>query len=461
MMPPSLASFSLAHSSRLASAAQVQLVRRGDRSKRVRRSGPSGNRPRAGVAEHEQGQGPASTRLRGEGFLERSRQLRLVLTSPFQVLLGRLSQVRRGRGPREACELAGQSTDPTPPSGAGPSGEAGVLWFRNDLRVHDNEALSEAMKRCSSILPVFCFDTREYGGSGGSSAQKNKGRFDRAGPYKAAFTQEAVRALRKKLKSLGSDLVVRVGKPEDIIPELCDEVKATLVFCQGEVSKRDQEIEEAVEKAIKSSNKSVTGGKERRLERCWGSSTLHHIDDVPFELKSMPTNYSAFCKQLQSAEIKPPARTPKKLKEWPALARGKIPRGNIPTLQELGLDSPASKALHIKTKDGCRARGGEDRALSYLKHHSKKVKGGLLPRGMNRGKLQRQGVQSLPDQLAPWFSLGCVSVKRACEEVLGGARESTSSIAEVKRGEEKEFLFELLWRDFFRFSRMKMAQAST
>ena len=56
--------------------------------------------------------------------------------------------------------------------------DVGVVWFRNDLRVHDNEALAEANKRCSAVLPVFCFDEREYG--------KLEAKFDRSGPYKAA-----------------------------------------------------------------------------------------------------------------------------------------------------------------------------------------------------------------------------------------------------------------------------------
>lgn len=38
-----------------------------------------------------------------------------------------------------------------------------ILWFRNDLRVHDNEALSTASANSSSVLPVYIFDPRDYG----------------------------------------------------------------------------------------------------------------------------------------------------------------------------------------------------------------------------------------------------------------------------------------------------------
>lgn len=40
-----------------------------------------------------------------------------------------------------------------------------VVWFRNDLRVHDNEALATANRESTSLLPVYCFDPREFGTS--------------------------------------------------------------------------------------------------------------------------------------------------------------------------------------------------------------------------------------------------------------------------------------------------------
>ena len=51
--------------------------------------------------------------------------------------------------------------------------------------------------------------------------------------------------------------------------------------------------------------------------------------------------------------------------------------------------------LHIKTREGARCRGGEDRALAYLRRQRGRY-GGMA------------GMKTLPDKLAPWFSLGCV-----------------------------------------------------
>ena len=38
-----------------------------------------------------------------------------------------------------------------------------IVWFRNDLRVHDNPVLhwaARAAQKSTQILPVYCFDPR-------------------------------------------------------------------------------------------------------------------------------------------------------------------------------------------------------------------------------------------------------------------------------------------------------------
>jgi hypothetical protein len=38
-----------------------------------------------------------------------------------------------------------------------------LVWFRNDLRLHDHEPLAAANGEATSVVPVYCFDPREYG----------------------------------------------------------------------------------------------------------------------------------------------------------------------------------------------------------------------------------------------------------------------------------------------------------
>ena len=38
-----------------------------------------------------------------------------------------------------------------------------LVWFRNDLRVRDNEILLEAVRKADKVLPVYCFDPYYFG----------------------------------------------------------------------------------------------------------------------------------------------------------------------------------------------------------------------------------------------------------------------------------------------------------
>ena len=134
----------------------------------------------------------------------------------------------------EASSLSSSSLWPAPALGQGDRRGAGVLhraallWFRADLRLHDHDALARALAESATLAPVYVFDPRDYGRSASG--------FDRTGPYRARFVLEAVGELRAALRRRGSELLVRVGRPEEVLPELAATSGASAVYCHGEVS---------------------------------------------------------------------------------------------------------------------------------------------------------------------------------------------------------------------------------
>jgi deoxyribodipyrimidine photo-lyase len=38
-----------------------------------------------------------------------------------------------------------------------------IVWFRNDLRISDNEALLKAWQSSQTVVPLYCVDPRLYG----------------------------------------------------------------------------------------------------------------------------------------------------------------------------------------------------------------------------------------------------------------------------------------------------------
>jgi deoxyribodipyrimidine photo-lyase len=37
-----------------------------------------------------------------------------------------------------------------------------IVWYRNDLRVHDHEPLWKASQKTTNVFPVYIFDPRQF-----------------------------------------------------------------------------------------------------------------------------------------------------------------------------------------------------------------------------------------------------------------------------------------------------------
>lgn len=98
-----------------------------------------------------------------------------------------------------------------------------VLWFRNDLRIHDNPIVAEAIRAAKNgeqVVPVYCFDPR-FTSSCNVLDQRPHARLlgdPKMSGYRAKFLMECVNDVRRSLGSLGSDLLVFYAKPEDVLP---------------------------------------------------------------------------------------------------------------------------------------------------------------------------------------------------------------------------------------------------
>lgn len=92
-----------------------------------------------------------------------------------------------------------------------------IHWFRRDLRVTDNTALSEAARRAEHVLPVFILEDALRTGPD-------------VGAARLAFLLNSLEALRKNLAELGYQLIVRRGKSLEVLPKLCADLGAEAVF---------------------------------------------------------------------------------------------------------------------------------------------------------------------------------------------------------------------------------------
>lgn len=111
-----------------------------------------------------------------------------------------------------------------------------IVWFRNDLRLHDNQVLEQAASvHAHNYLCVYSFDPRCFANSPYGSKK--------TGVFRAKFILESVQNLRSKLRSIGSDLLVTTMKPEDIIPKLLGgEPGGSVVYLQNETANEEHKV---------------------------------------------------------------------------------------------------------------------------------------------------------------------------------------------------------------------------
>lgn len=291
-----------------------------------------------------------------------------------------------------------------------------LVWFRNDLRLHDHEPLHDALQTGQSVIPVYCLDPRQFG-------QTAFG-FPKTGAFRAQFLLESLANLRASLRSRGSDLILRQGKPEEVLPALARELQADAIHWHEEVTAEETQVEAAVVSKLDALGVAAN--------TYWGA-TLFHVDDLPFAIAKLPEVFTQFRKKVEAhSTVYPTFPTPQQL---PPLPAGLEP-GDIPTLADLGLTPPPRDdraQMHFP--------GGETAGLARLEHYVWQADRLRVYKDTRNGMLN-------PDdssKLSPWLALGCLSPRQVYETVQ--RYEETR----VKNDSTYWLVFELLWRDYFRF----------
>lgn len=304
-----------------------------------------------------------------------------------------------------------------------------LLWFRNDLRLHDHEPLHRAIASGAEIVPVYCFDPRQF--------DKTAFGFPKTGAFRAQFLLESVADLRRSLRSLGSDLLIYQNPPELIIPRLATDLAISAVFYHQEVTPEERAVETALQTALKPLG--------IRVQSFWGH-TLYHPDDLPFERSQIPELFTAFRKQVErDSSVNPPLPAPKSLPPLPEDLPENLPDdwpddsqkpGEIPTLADLGLMPPATDARGV-----LRFEGGETAGLARVQEYLWKGDRLRVYKDTRNGMLGAD----YSSKFSPWLALGCLSPRLIHAEV--GRYEAER----IKNDSTYWLIFELLWRDYFRF----------
>jgi deoxyribodipyrimidine photo-lyase len=295
--------------------------------------------------------------------------------------------------------------------------ETTVVWFRDDIRITDNPTLADAVEASDVVVPVYIFDSREYG--------ETRYGTEKRGPHRTRFRRESVHDLRTSLQERGGSLFVRQGRPEVILPELADRTDAEAVYAQTkpavEELKRERSVRDALPERVS-------------FERRW-THTQYHLTDLPTPYDRIDDTFTPWRKEVErDSTVRDPVSTPDTVRT------PDLEPGEIPAQSDLGVGEPPSDDRAVLPFEGGES-AGKRRLEEYVwaGDHLREYKG-------TRNELLGANYSS---KFSPWLAAGCLSPRWIHAEVQ---RYEDDRVA----NEDTYWLvFELLWRDFFQFQFLK------
>ena len=284
----------------------------------------------------------------------------------------------------------------------------GIVWFRNNLRLADNESLTRALDECDEVLCVYFLEPRTWN----SIAEPS-----RMGSIRAKFILESLLELEGDIQELGGTIEFIQGRAVDEVPKLLQSYGADRCYAQKEDAAEETEQEHLIADKI---NLILSGGRG-----IWEES------DLPFALNDLPAVFSSFRrkveKKMQIRSLFPPPKN---------MACSWETKTALPPLTSLGFEEYPEEERAVLD-----FRGGAKEAKKWMNQWIWE-RDCLKEYKETRNEMVGANYSS---KLSPWLSTGCISAVEVYWEIKKYESERVAN-------ESTYWLFfELLWREFFRF----------
>jgi len=143
-----------------------------------------------------------------------------------------------------------------------------LVWFKNDLRLHDNEALKEAIQECDEL--IFCYAIEK------SNFKKLDIGFRKCDINRLKFMQQSVVDLQTHLL-IGSDSAVQ------FLSELVEKYDISDFYAEDEYASGELDLIRRIQEKL----------PEVKFHFYWGK-TLYHKDDIPFSISKITLSSKAY-----------------------------------------------------------------------------------------------------------------------------------------------------------------------
>lgn len=281
-----------------------------------------------------------------------------------------------------------------------------LVWFRHDLRLDDNPALSAAIERGSAVLPVFIWAPHEEGAWSPGAASR-------------WWLHQSLGRLECDLRSAGARLVIRRGESLAQLRQLIDESGADAVFWNRRYEPSAMARDLSVQQVLRARGIVAESFQGNLLFEPWDIATR---EGQPFQV------FTAFWRAALSrphpvAPVAAPARL-QSPRRWPE----SLPLGG------LGLEPHIDWAAGLRRTWQPGAAAAEQRLQTFLEQAATRYKIG-----------RDYPAESGTSRLSPHLHFGEISPRRIWHELQSWLAVARCS-GTVEHGET--FLKELGWREF-------------
>ena len=285
-----------------------------------------------------------------------------------------------------------------------------LVWFRNDLRVTDNQSLYDATTKHDKVIGLVLIPADWL-------AETPLG-FKKMETFRARFLLESIADLERKLESYHIPLIVKIDDGT-CLAQICNQHQITDIYLQKEWTKEEIDQEKGIPESV-AVHKSY-------------NQFLFHPDDLPIAIDELPEIFTVFRKICEKkVKVRPCVLEPRTLTSDNA----QIPTNSPLTLEELGYES-----FDIHPNSAFPFQGGSQAADERLDHYFWKTN------KLSYYKKTRNGLvgTDYSSKFSPWLSNGSMSAKSIYWMVKDYEKKVT------KNQSTYWLIFELIWRDYFKY----------
>lgn len=297
--------------------------------------------------------------------------------------------------------------------------KTGLIWFRNDLRTKDNCALVSAIKANDQVVGLYCYDPRHF--------DINEFGHKKTAVFRAQFLIETVTDLKEQLLKLNIPLLIYNKTPETVIPKLVREYNISNIHFQKEWTPEENIVLDNIKQNLP---RNIHFFSEY-------DQFLYHPKDSHLTCDAIPNVFTQFRKHVEKRSIVQQERQPLEIINQEATFENNT--------KNITLDSLGFSKFERHINSAFPFKGGETEALNRLNYYlfeSKKI--GFY-------KKTRNGLigPDFSSKFSPWLANGSLSPRTIYWQV------KKFEDSEYKNQSTYWLIFELIWRDYFKYISLK------